>query len=150
MIFIDERSAQPAGGEADQTAWLQGVISSIPRVIVANVDSLGIPDKQVRMESGRRILARLVAKEIGVGNSARISGEKLDAIESLLDPSIQVYAPHHMARRIFAQTDKTMALMRDGQYVSHQRLAGVYVYHWDSLRSACLSEKSPPKFRTRD
>jgi len=150
MIFIDERPAQPAGGEVDQTAWLEGVISSIPRVIIVNVDTLGIPDKQIRMQAGRRILARLIAKELGGGDSAGIPGEKLDAIESLLDPSIQVHAPHHMARRIFKQTDKTLAMIRDGQYARHQRIAGVYTYHWDSLRSMCLSKTSPPKFRTRD
>ena len=147
MIFIDEQPVKTAGATPDLTAWLGGVTSSLPRVIVVNVDSLGIADKQIRRESGRRVLSRLIAREFSGQANTLAASEKLEVIGSILDPSIQVYAPHHMARRIFGQTDSTLKLMREGQFIDFQRVAGVWVYHWDMLRAVCLSEKSSPKFR---
>lgn len=71
------------------------------------------------MQNERRVLTRLIASEIGGQSGADIAAEKLEVIGSILDPSTQVYAPHHIVRRIFEQTDKTLALMHEGQQLGH-------------------------------
>jgi len=119
----------------DLNAWLYPVKASIPRLIVVNVDQLGLSRGQIKQESGLGILSRLMSDKVYGRKASPVSNEALDLIKPLIDPSIIVMVPHHMAKRLFALTDEDLKVLRTEEIVEFQQINGTFVYHWDMLRS---------------
>ena len=119
----------------DINAWLYPVKASIPRLIIVNVDQLGLTSGQIKQESGLGILSRLMSDKVYGRKAAPVSNEALELIKPLIDPSIIVMVPHHMAKRLFALTDEDLKVLRTEEIVEFQQINGTFVYHWDMLRS---------------
>jgi hypothetical protein len=129
-----ESTIQNATG-TDINAWLYPVKASIPRLIIVNVDQLGLRPGQIKKESGLGILSRLMSDKVYGRKGAPVSNEALDLIKPLIDPSIIVMVPHQMAKRLFTLSDENLKVLRTEEIVEYQQINGTYVYHWDMLRS---------------
>lgn len=125
--------ATPQG--TDINAWLYPVKASMPRLIIVNVDQLGLTSGQIKKESGLGILSRLINDKVYGRKASPVSYEALDLIKPLIDPSIIVMVPHHMAKRLFALSDEDLKVLRTEEIVEYQQIIGTFVYHWDMLRS---------------
>ncbi|MCH8547384.1 MAG: hypothetical protein LAT80_00815 [Balneolaceae bacterium] len=119
----------------DINSWMQPIQASIPRTIIVNIDELGLSARQIKQESGLSILCRLMVDKVYGRKTAPVSNDALDMIKPLIDPSIIVMVPHHMAKRLFALSDEDLKVLRIEEIVEYQEVSSTFVYHWDMLRS---------------
>jgi len=137
MMLNNNHVITPQG--IDINAWLQPIQASIPRTLVVNIDELGLPARQIKQESGLDILSRLMSDNIYGLKAAPVSNDALNIIKPLIDPSIIVMVPHHMAKRLFALSDEDLKVLRTEEIVEYLEISGTFVYHWDLLRSEWMS-----------
>lgn len=131
----------------DINAWMHHIQASIPRTIIVNIDELRLSALQIKQESGLNILCRLMADKIGGRKNTPVADEKLTIIKSLIDPSIIVMIPHHMAKRLFRLSDKDLKELRMEEIVDYQQVSGTFVYHWDMLRSEWMAGTFKPLYQ---